>query len=46
MMLCCLGGLLCVFSFIIAMIISTLDKIGMRQLGLDGVIQEESSKVV
>lgn len=46
MMLCFVGALLCVLGFISAIIVSTLDKIGMRQLGLDGAIQEESRKVV
>ena len=41
-----LGALLCVLGFIAAIIVSALDKIGMRQLGLDGAIQEESRKVV
>lgn len=43
---CFLGALLCVLGFTSAVIVSTLDKIGMRQLGLDGAIQEESRKVV
>lgn len=46
MMLCFLGALLCVLGFSSAIIVSSLDKIGMRQLGLDGAIQEESRKVV
>ncbi|XP_037134413.1 major facilitator superfamily domain-containing protein 1 isoform X2 [Syngnathus acus] len=39
------GALLCVLGFTSAIIVSSLDKVGMRQLGLDGVIQEESRKV-
>ncbi|KAK5602923.1 hypothetical protein CRENBAI_019533 [Crenichthys baileyi] len=39
------GALLCVLGFVSAIIVSALDKIGMRQLGLDGAIQEESRKV-
>uniref|UniRef100_A0A668RWZ2 Lysosomal dipeptide transporter MFSD1 n=1 Tax=Oreochromis aureus TaxID=47969 RepID=A0A668RWZ2_OREAU len=39
------GALLCVLGFTSAVVVSTLDKIGMRQLGLDGAIQEESRKV-
>lgn len=45
-MVCCLGVLLCVLGFIIAMTVSALDKIGMRQLGRDGSMQEESKKMV
>lgn len=41
-----LGALLCVLGFASAVIVSALDKVGMRQLGLDGTIQEESRKVV
>lgn len=44
--LLCPGALLCVLGFVSAIIVSALDKIGMRQLGLDGTIQEESRKVV
>lgn len=29
-----------------AVVVSSLDKVGMRQLGLDGAIREESRKVV
>ncbi|XP_068161635.1 lysosomal dipeptide transporter MFSD1-like [Antennarius striatus] len=39
------GALLCVLSFLSAIVVSKLDKIGVEQLGLDGAIQEESSKV-
>lgn len=39
------GALLCVLGFMSAIIVSTLDKVGMKQLGLDGAIQEESRKV-
>ncbi|XP_005935597.1 major facilitator superfamily domain-containing protein 1 [Haplochromis burtoni] len=39
------GALLCVLGFTSAVIVSTLDKIEVRQLGLDGAIQEESRKV-
>lgn len=40
------GTLLCVLGFISAITVSVLDKVGMKQLGLDGVIQQESKKVV
>nr|XP_046233254.1 major facilitator superfamily domain-containing protein 1-like [Scatophagus argus] len=40
------GALLCVLGFLIAIIVSTLDKIRMRQLGLHDTIQEESRKVM
>lgn len=40
------GALLCVLGFTSAVIVSALDKIGMKQLGLDGAIQAESRKVV
>lgn len=33
-------------GFVSAVVVSALDKIGMRQLGLDGAIREESRKVV
>lgn len=46
MTLCFPGALLCVLGFVSAIIVSTLDKIGMTQLGLDGAIQEGSRKVV
>ncbi|KAM9817405.1 lysosomal dipeptide transporter MFSD1 [Neosynchiropus ocellatus] len=39
------GVILCVMSFTSAIIVSTLDKVGMKQLGLDGAIQEGSRKV-
>ncbi|KAI1896252.1 hypothetical protein AGOR_G00092890 [Albula goreensis] len=39
------GTLLCVMGFMSAVIVSALDKVGMKQLGLDGAIQEESRKV-
>ncbi|XP_061911872.1 major facilitator superfamily domain-containing protein 1-like isoform X1 [Entelurus aequoreus] len=39
------GAFLCVLGFTSAIIVSTLDKVGTRQLGLDGAIQEESRKV-
>ncbi|KAJ8399872.1 hypothetical protein AAFF_G00406020 [Aldrovandia affinis] len=39
------GTLLCVMGFLAAIIVSALDKVGMKQLGLDGAIQEESRKV-
>lgn len=45
-MVCFIGALLCVLGFTSAILVSTLDKVGMKQLGLDGVIQEESRKVV
>lgn len=45
-MLCFSGVLLCVMGFIITIIVGCMDKMGMRQLGLDGAIQEESSKLV
>ncbi|XP_076842967.1 lysosomal dipeptide transporter MFSD1 isoform X2 [Brachyhypopomus gauderio] len=39
------GTLLCVLGFISAITVSVLDKVGMKQLGLDGAILEESRKV-
>jgi len=33
-------------GFVSALTVSVLDKVGMKQLGLDGVIQQESKKVV
>nr|XP_033770419.1 major facilitator superfamily domain-containing protein 1-like [Geotrypetes seraphini] len=39
------GTFLCVLGFVSAIIVSTLDKVGMKQLGLDGTIQEEAKKV-
>lgn len=33
-------------GFISALTVSVLDKVGMKQLGLDGVMQQESKKVV
>ncbi len=42
----CKGTFLCVLGFLSAITVSVLDKMGMKQLGLDGVIQEESRKVV
>ncbi|KAM9372522.1 lysosomal dipeptide transporter MFSD1-like [Phaethornis superciliosus] len=39
------GTLLCVLGFVSALAVSVLDKVGMKQLGLDGVIQQESKKV-
>ncbi|XP_054624053.1 major facilitator superfamily domain-containing protein 1-like isoform X2 [Dunckerocampus dactyliophorus] len=39
------GALLCVLGFMSAIIVSILDKVGMKQLGLDEAIQEESRKV-
>uniref|UniRef100_A0A3B3XBM0 Lysosomal dipeptide transporter MFSD1 n=1 Tax=Poecilia mexicana TaxID=48701 RepID=A0A3B3XBM0_9TELE len=39
------GALLCVLGFVSAVVVSALDKMGMRQLGLDGAIAEESRKV-
>ncbi|KAJ7305779.1 hypothetical protein JRQ81_010145 [Phrynocephalus forsythii] len=39
------GTLLCVLGFVSAVTVSVLDKVGMKQLGLDGVIQQESKKV-
>ncbi|KAK3571150.1 hypothetical protein QTP86_003366 [Hemibagrus guttatus] len=39
------GTLLCVLGFLSAVMVSVLDKVGMKQLGLDGAIQEESRKV-
>lgn len=38
--------MLCVLGFMSAITVSALDKVGMRQLGLEGAIQEESRKVV
>ncbi|XP_010130982.1 PREDICTED: major facilitator superfamily domain-containing protein 1-like, partial [Buceros rhinoceros silvestris] len=39
------GTLLCVLGFISALTVSVLDKVGVKQMGLDGVIQQESKKV-
>ncbi|XP_041086102.1 major facilitator superfamily domain-containing protein 1 isoform X3 [Polyodon spathula] len=39
------GTLLCVLGFLAAITVSALDKMGMKQLGLDGLIQQESKKV-
>ncbi|XP_016327390.1 major facilitator superfamily domain-containing protein 1-like [Sinocyclocheilus anshuiensis] len=39
------GTFLCVLGFLSAVTVSVLDKMGMKQLGLDGVIQEESRKL-
>lgn len=39
------GTLLCVLGFLAAITVSALDKMGMRQLGLEGLIQQESKKV-
>ncbi|KAG1944484.1 major facilitator superfamily domain-containing protein 1 [Pimephales promelas] len=39
------GTFLCVLGFLSAVTVSVLDRVGMKQLGLDGVIQEESRKV-
>ncbi|XP_053550596.1 major facilitator superfamily domain-containing protein 1 [Bombina bombina] len=39
------GTMLCVLGFASAITVSILDKVGMKQLGLDGAIQEESKKV-
>ncbi|XP_073491295.1 lysosomal dipeptide transporter MFSD1-like [Aquarana catesbeiana] len=39
------GTILCVLGFCSAVIVSVLDKVGMKQLGLDGTIQEASKKV-
>uniref|UniRef100_A0A8C9VYN7 Lysosomal dipeptide transporter MFSD1 n=1 Tax=Scleropages formosus TaxID=113540 RepID=A0A8C9VYN7_SCLFO len=39
------GTVLCVLGFLAAITVSALDKVGTRQLGLDGAIQEESRKV-
>uniref|UniRef100_H3C3X3 Lysosomal dipeptide transporter MFSD1 n=1 Tax=Tetraodon nigroviridis TaxID=99883 RepID=H3C3X3_TETNG len=39
------GTLLCVFSAGMALIAGNLDRIGVKQLGLESMIQEESSKI-
>ncbi|KAG2455571.1 major facilitator superfamily domain-containing protein 1 isoform X1 [Polypterus senegalus] len=39
------GTFLCIMGFLAAITVSSLDKVGMQQLELDGVIQEESKKV-
>lgn len=39
------GTILCVLGFCSAVTVSVLDKVGMKQRGLDGAIQEESKKV-
>lgn len=38
------GTILCVLGLFSAITVSILDKLGMKQLGLDGTIQEESKK--
>lgn len=40
------GTLLCVFGFGMALIVGILDQIGIKQLGLESIIQKESSKIV
>ncbi|XP_015283617.1 PREDICTED: major facilitator superfamily domain-containing protein 1-like [Gekko japonicus] len=39
------GTFLCALGFLSAVTVSVLDRVGMKQLGLDGVIQQESKKV-
>ncbi|XP_056391052.1 major facilitator superfamily domain-containing protein 1-like isoform X1 [Hyla sarda] len=39
------GTILCVLGLLSAVTVSILDKVGMKQLGLDGAMQEESKKV-
>lgn len=39
------GTFLCVLGFFSAITVSTLDKVGMKQLGMDDIILEESKKV-
>ncbi|XP_069590495.1 lysosomal dipeptide transporter MFSD1-like isoform X1 [Ranitomeya imitator] len=39
------GTILCILGLLSAITVSILDKLGMKQLGLDGSIQEESKKV-
>ncbi|XP_003961479.1 major facilitator superfamily domain-containing protein 1-like [Takifugu rubripes] len=39
------GALLCVFAFGTALIAGFLDQMGIKQLGLDRIIKEESSKI-
>ncbi|KAG8557767.1 hypothetical protein GDO81_016727 [Engystomops pustulosus] len=39
------GTILCVLGLVSAIIVSILDKVGMKQLGQDGTIQEASKKV-
>ncbi|TNN03967.1 hypothetical protein fugu_000996 [Takifugu bimaculatus] len=39
------GALLCVFAFGTALIVGFLDQMGIKQLGLDRIIKEESSKI-
>ncbi|KAL8175162.1 UNVERIFIED_CONTAM: hypothetical protein K2H54_014906, partial [Gekko kuhli] len=39
------GTFLCALGFLSAITVSVLDRVGMKQLGLDGVIQQESKKV-
>ncbi|KAE8579278.1 hypothetical protein XENTR_v10023979 [Xenopus tropicalis] len=39
------GTILCVLGFFSAITVSALDKVGMKQLGLEGAIQEGSKKV-
>ncbi|XP_067859392.1 lysosomal dipeptide transporter MFSD1 isoform X2 [Heptranchias perlo] len=40
-----ISTLLCVLSFVSAVIVSILDKVGTKQLGLDDVLQQESKKM-
>ncbi|XP_063286678.1 major facilitator superfamily domain-containing protein 1-like [Pelobates fuscus] len=39
------GTILCILGFLAAITVSILDNIGMKQLGLDGTMQEESKKM-
>uniref|UniRef100_A0A8C5WL40 Lysosomal dipeptide transporter MFSD1 n=1 Tax=Leptobrachium leishanense TaxID=445787 RepID=A0A8C5WL40_9ANUR len=39
------GTILCILGFLSAITVSELDRVGVKQLGLDGAINEESKKV-
>lgn len=44
--ICCVGVVLCMFGFIIAIVVAVLDRIGMKKMGLADVIQQESNNMV
>jgi len=48
LLLCCfsVGGFLCAIGFISAIIVGLLDKYGVKQLGQDVSLQQESKKLV
>lgn len=43
---CCVGVLLCMFGFIIAIVVAILDHIGMKKMGLADVIKKGSNNMV